>query len=293
MKKVLLGVVLMALLASCASTEKVDKDAQLTNGWSVEQLYTEANDELTSKNYVRAIKLYDILIGRYPYGRFAEQAMLDKAYAYYRYEEKELALATIAEFQKLYPKHPRMDYVLYLKGLAEFDQKNESFLDRLSDQNWAERDPKSAKKSYQVFQELVTQFPDSQYVFDAKQRMHDLVEAMGGHEIAVARYYYKMGAFVAAANRAQTVLNDYKNTSHIEEALAIMMSCYQRLDQENLASDSRRLLELNYPESAFLVKGQWFDRNLKNPWQITKDAFSRATEMFKIDNHEQQVQDQI
>ncbi|MCV2503901.1 MAG: outer membrane protein assembly factor BamD, partial [Neisseriaceae bacterium] len=149
------------------------------------------------------------------------------------------------------------------------------------------------KKSYEAFEELVTRFPESQYVPDTTQRMHDLVEAMGGHEIAVARYYYKMGAFVAAANRAQNVLNDYKNTSHVEEALAIMMSAYQRLDQENLASDSRRLLELNYPQSAFLTRGGWFDRSSKTPWQTTKDTFSRATDMFKIENQEDQVQDQL
>lgn len=276
---------LAGLLASCASTEKVDKEAQITSGWSVEQLYTEANNELTSKNYTRAIKLYDILMARYPYGKFAEQALLDKAYAYYRYEEKDKALAAIAEFQKLYPRHPRTDYVLFLKGLVEFDEKNQSFLDRLSDQDWSERDPESEKKSYAAFAELVERFPQSRYAGEARKRMEALVEALGGHEVAVARYYYEMGAFIAAADRAKNILNDFKNTSQVEEALALMMSSYERLGEKNLANDAKRLLELNYPQSVYLKKGRWFNAHTQTPWEKTRHTLKNVGEIFNINSY--------
>lgn len=285
MKKIFLGFVLTIILVSCATKEKVDKDAQITSGWSVERIYTEANDELTSRNYAHAIKLYDILISRYPYGKFAEQALLDKAYAYYKNEDKQLALDTIAEFQKLYPNHPRTDYVLYLKGLVEYDARDKSFLDKFSEQNMSERDPESAQKAYDAYQELVTRFPNSQYVPDATQKIKDLVDAFGGHEIAIARYYYKMGAFIAAANRASKVVNDYKNTPYVEEALAIMMSSYDRLSQQDLASDSKRLLELNYPESTYLAKNGWYDKNRKTPWQTTKHAVNKAGDLFKFNTN--------
>ena len=119
-----MGLILAFLLSACATSQKVDKDAQITSGWPVERLYTEASDELTSKNYARAIKLYDILMARYPYGRFAEQALLDKAYANYRDEEKEKALESIEEFERLYPKHPRMGLCFISKrnGTVGFTQ---------------------------------------------------------------------------------------------------------------------------------------------------------------------------
>lgn len=285
MKNKLLGLVLAGLLASCASTEKVDKEAQITSGWSVEQLYTEADNELTSKNYTRAIKLYDILMARYPYGKFAEQALLDKAYAYYRYEEKDKALAAIAEFQKLYPRHPRTDYVLFLKGLVEFDERNQTFLDRLSDQDWSERDPASEKKSYAAFEELVERFPQSRYAGEARKRMEELIEALGSHEVAIARYYYQMGAFIAAADRAKNVLNDFKNTHQVEEALALMMSSYDRLGEKNLSYDARRLLELNYPQSVYLKKGRWFDAHVQSPWEKTRHTLKKVGEVFNINNY--------
>lgn len=272
------------LLASCA-TEKVDRDAQITSGWPVERLYTEANNELTGKNYVRSIKLYDILLGRFPYGKFAEQALLDKAYAYYKYEEKEKALETINEFQKLYPKHPQMDYVLYLKGMVEFNQRNESFLDKLSEQDWSERDPDSAKQALKAYSELVEKYPNSQYFADATQKMNSLIEALGAHELAVARYYYRMGAYIAASNRAQQVLNDYKNTSNVEEALALIMSSQEKLGQGQLAQDARHLLELNFPQSSYLSKGGWYDRKELTPWQATRKGLQRATKWLNPKSH--------
>ena len=272
-----MGFILALLLSACATSQKVDKDAQITSGWPVERLYTEASDELTSKNYARAIKLYDILMARYPYGRFAEQALLDKAYANYRDEEKEKALESIEEFERLYPKHPRMDYALYLKGMVQLDLRNTSWFDRLSQQDWSDRDPESNRLAYEAYAQLVKRFPDSQYAADALQKMKELVEALGGHEMAVARYYYKMGAYVAAANRAKNILNDYKNTSYVEEALALMMSAYDHLQQKDLAFDAKRLLQANFPQSVYLAKG-WYDKNAKKQsWSTFKNLVKGMT----------------
>ena len=93
MKKILLVVTLGLALAGCASTQPIDKDAQATQDWSVEKLYTEAQDELNSRNYTRALKLYELLQSRFPTGIYAQQARLDAAYAYYKDEQPAMALA--------------------------------------------------------------------------------------------------------------------------------------------------------------------------------------------------------
>ena len=105
MKKILLIAALGAALAGCASKGTSDKDAQITQDWSVEKLYAEAQDELNSSNYTRAVKLYELLESRFPQGRYAQQAQLDTAYAYYKDEEREKALAAVDRFQKLHPQH--------------------------------------------------------------------------------------------------------------------------------------------------------------------------------------------
>ena len=124
-------------------------------------------------------------------------------------DEPEKALAAIARFQRHHPQHPNMDYALYLKGLVLFNE-DQSFLNKLASQDWSDRDPKANRDAYQAFAELVQRYPNSKYAADATERMAKLVDALGGNEISVARYYMKRGAYVAAANRAQKIVSRYQ-----------------------------------------------------------------------------------
>ncbi|WP_434778874.1 outer membrane protein assembly factor BamD [Neisseria sp. Ec49-e6-T10] len=257
MKKILLLISLITLINACSSTGTVDKDAQITRDWTVEKLYTEAKEELNKGNYTRAVKLYDILESRFPFGRYAQQASLDTAYAHYRDSEPKQALEELDRFMKLHPVHPNMDYALYLKGLVLFNA-DQSFLAKLSAQDWSERDPQANKDAFFVFQELVTRFPNSVYAPDALDRLNKLLDALGGHEMHVARYYMKRGAYLAAVNRAQTVITEYNNTKYVEEALAIMSTAYDKLGITDLRDDSFRVLQRNYPQSSYL----------KTPWKV-------------------------
>lgn len=240
-------------LAGCATTETYDE----TRGWTVEKLYAEARDELNSGNYTRAVKLYETLEARYPYGRFAQQAQMDLAYTHYKDNEPELAVAAADRFIKLHPAHPNIDYIYYLKGLVYFNDDS-GMLAKWAGQDMSERDPKAARESFLAFRELTTRFPDSKYAVDAREKMEKLVNALGGNEMHVARYYMKRGAYLAAANRAQGVLKDYANTRYPEEALAITITAYDKLGMTQLRDDSKRVLQLNYPKSHYL----------QQPWAV-------------------------
>ena len=215
----------------------------------MDRLYTEAQDELNSNNYTRAVKLYEILESRFPNGRHAQQAQLDTAYAYYKDDEPAKALAAIERFQRMYPQHPNMDYALYLKGLVLFNE-DQSFLNRLASQDWSDRDPKANREAYQAFAELVQRYPDSRYAPDATERMAKLVDALGGNEIAVARYYMRRGAFLAAANRGKYVVEFYRDSPLVEQTLEIMVESYDRLGLDKLKTDTEQVLLLNFPQNA-------------------------------------------
>lgn len=249
-------------LSGCATKGAADKDAQITQDWTVNQLYTEAQDELNSNNYTRAIKLYELLQSRFPNGVYAQQALLDTAYAYYKDDERERALSTIQRFQHLYPNHPRMDYVLYLKGLVLFNE-DQSFFNKLASQDWSDRDPKANREAYYAFEELTKRFPESEYVADATERMAKLVDALAGNEMAIARYYINRGAYLAAINRSQKIIAQYQNTRFVEEALAIMIASYKKLNKPELAEDTARVLQTNFPQSPYLTK-DWKPDSM--PW---------------------------
>ena len=235
------------LLAGCGLFPAVKDE---TAGWSAQKLYNDAKENLNDGNYERAIKMFETLEARYPFGRFAQQAQLEVAYAYYKDNEPISAIAACDRFIKLHPNHPNVDYAYYLKGLANFNE-DLGLLGKLVDQDLSERDPKAAREAFQALKELVTRFPDSKYTPDASARMKYLVNALAYNEVHVAKYYLKRQAYVAAANRAKEVVRIYPEAPATEEALAVMAIAYDKLKLTDLRDDARRVLKLNFPNSKY------------------------------------------
>lgn len=246
-----------SLLAACSGLKDDDKTAT----WSPNKIYSEAQDEMNSGNYDKAVPLYEKLEGRAAGTPLAQQAQLDRAYAQYKGGEQAAALQTLDRFMKLHPTSPALDYALYLKGIVNFND-NLGLFSFLSKQDLSERDQKAAKESYESFRELTTRFPDSKYTPDAKARMTYIVNSLAAYEVHVARYYYGRGAYVAAINRAQTALTEYRGVPALEEGLYIMMRSYDALGMAQLRDDTRRVLQTTYPNSAYLTGGPKADR----PW---------------------------
>jgi outer membrane protein assembly factor BamD len=232
------------LLAACSFIDKHDPTA----GYSAEKLYREAKDALDGGQYDLAIKRYETLEARFPYGRYSQQGQLEIAYAYYKQNEQASAVAATERFVKLHPNHSNVDYALYLKGLVYFNE-DLGLLGKVSRQDRTERDPKSARDSFDAFKELVQRFPESRYAPDARARMKYLVNALASHEVHVARYYMKRGAYVAAANRAQYALKNYPEAPAQEEALLLMIQAYDVLGVPELRDDAERILKKNFPDN--------------------------------------------
>jgi outer membrane protein assembly factor BamD len=223
-----------------------------TKGWSASKLYSEAKSEIASSNYERAIKLYEKLESRYPYGRYAQQAQLEIAYAYYKDRDVASAIAAADRFIKLHPNHPSVDYAYYLRGLASFND-DLGILGLYAGQDMTERDPKASREAFQAFKDLVTRFPKSKYTPDSIQRMNYLVNTLASHEVNVARYYMKRSAFVAAANRAQYALKNYPQAPANEEGLLILVQAYDKLGMTDLRNDAERVMKANFPKSKYLT----------------------------------------
>lgn len=248
MQRILTLLLLSGLLAGCGLLpDQIDE----TKDWSASKLYYNAKDELASGNYEQAVKLFEKLEARYPYGAFAQQSQLEEAYAYYKNNEPASAVAACDRFIKLHPNHPNVDYAYYLKGLANFVEDT-SFLAKYVDQDMSERDPKSAREAFDSFKELTTRFPNSKYAPDAAGRMKYLVNNLALSEVHTARYYYEKGAYVAAVNRVKYAMENYPQSPAIEEGLAVMVKAYEKMGLPGPRDDTLRVLKLNFPKSRFL-----------------------------------------
>ena len=248
-----LAVLFLALAVGACSW--LPKAGDETKDWSASKIYSEAKSALTGGDYETAIKYYELVESRYPFGRYAEQAQLDIAYAYYKYDEPESAIAAADRFIKLHPMHANVDYAYYLKGIVNFN-RDTGLLQRFLPQDMATRDPASARQAFLDFDALVKKFPNSKYAPDSRQRLVFLRNTLARHEIAVAQYYMERGAYVAAANRAKYVVEHYDGSLPVPDALAIMVNAYDKLGLDKLASDARRVLALNFPKSQALAQVQ-------------------------------------
>ena len=233
-----LYVFLLFTLVAC-STSPDDKN------YSADELYSQAMENMEDHNFEQAVKKFETLQSRYPYGRYAQQAQMETAYAYYKQGEPAPALSAIERFLKQYPNNTHIDYMIYLKGLINFDENLSGVLNAISQQDPSERDPKSVREAFDAFKELVTRFPDSTYTPDARLRMQYLINTLAGSDVHIASYYLRRGAYVAAANRAKGVLIDYPQTPQTRDALQIMVKAYGAMGMNDLRDDAQRILNRN------------------------------------------------
>jgi outer membrane protein assembly factor BamD len=243
MRRIAIALLIVSGVMACSWLPEVKEE---TTGWSAEKLYSEAHGALVSGNYTRAVKLFDTLEGRFPYGRYAQQAILEGAYANFRQGETTPAIAACDRFIRTYPNHPIVDYAYYLKGLINF-REDQGLFGYIAEQDLSERDPKMTKEAFAAFREIATRFPDSKYAADSIERMRYLTNALAGYEVHVARYYYNRGAYVAAANRAQATLTNYPKTPANEDALIVLVNSYDKLQMPQLRDDAQRVLKETFP----------------------------------------------
>ncbi|MFZ2541089.1 MAG: outer membrane protein assembly factor BamD [Gallionella sp.] len=235
-----LSVFLLLTLTACSTPKDADDSAKK----SAEEMYNEAKTTLSEEGYESAIKQFESLQSRYPYGRYAQQAQLEIAYAHYKQKEAEFAISAADRFIKQYPNSPHVDYAYYLKGLANFHGET-GLLGLMGDPT--ERDPKAAQDSFAAFKDLVSRFPDSKYAPDARLRMQYMINALAKYEIHVASYYQRRGAHIAAVNRAKEILTVYPNSLSTRDALLILVQSYTELGMQELSNDAQRVLDKNFP----------------------------------------------
>ena len=242
------------LIVSCSGNDELP-DIPADTG--EQQMYEEAQRSLGNRNFDLAVRALQMLESRYPFGKYAEQAQLELIYAHYGAYEHEAAVEAADRFIRLHPQHPSVDYAYYMKGLAAYTS-NEDVFARFLPTDETLRDTSHAKESFAEFAQLLARYPNSSYAPDAKARMVHLRNLLARHEINVANYYFRRGAYMAATNRGRYVVENFQRTPAVADGLAVMAQGYILLGLDDLAKDSIDTLVMNYPEHPSLGKNGEF-----------------------------------
>jgi len=250
-----LCIVLLAISGCRTHKEREEKKA------TPDSLYKKAHKDLQSNDFNAAIKIYEQLTARFPFADEARQSRLDLIYAYYRAGEGESATDAAETFIRENPTHPRVDYAWYVKGLVDFE-RTPNLIEHLFRADLTQRPPSTARKAFTAFKTVVEQYPKSEYAHDSLQRMIYLRNRLASYEVHVARYYFKRGAYIAAAQRARGTIEQYDGAPAVREALQIMIQSYDRLNLQPLAAQTRQVYEANYGgdvrQSQAEIKKAWW-----------------------------------
>ena len=245
-KHYLLFIFILTVLSGC-STLNTDPIPDPEESWNVERIYSEATKALENEDYANAIKYYSLIEARFPFGEYAQQSLMDSAYTHYKSDEPEKALSTIDRFIRVYPLNPKLDYAIYLRGLINFT-RDVGIIEKYIPRDETQRDPGSAYIALQDFTKLINRYPTSEYSEDASQRIVYLRNRLAQHEVNVAHFYLRRGAYIAALNRGKYVIENYQRTPAMPEALALTARAYKILGLQDLSDDAIRVLEINYPQ---------------------------------------------
>lgn len=241
----ILSLALLAFLvmAGCAS----DNERDIKSG--ADQLYDRAQSAMDSGNFRNAIAYYETLAARFPFSNQAKQGQLDLIYCYFMNAEPESAIDAASQFERENPTHPRVDYALYMRGLANFTGQSNAIY-RFFGVDLARRPPDRIRESFSAFAQLVQRYPKSRYAADARQRMVFLRNRLAEYENGVARYYFRRGAYPAAINRARFTVESYDGAPAVADSLRIIIDSYRALGMTDLADSTREVLAANFPEAA-------------------------------------------
>jgi outer membrane protein assembly factor BamD len=235
----------MGLVTACSNS-----DDELLEDRPVEQLYTQAMQELKAESYEKAAKVFDEVDRQHPYSKWATKAQLMAAFSHYQNQKYAKAIANLQTFIQLHPGHEDAAYGYYLLALCHYEQIYT-----------VKRDQEMAELALSALEEVLRRFPETKYAKDAALKLDLTRDHLAGKEMSVGRYYLKRGAYLSAINRFRQVVEKYQTTTHTPEALHRLTESYLSLGLKEEAQASAAVLGHNFPgsswyaDSFFLLKG--------------------------------------
>ena len=278
-------ILLIMTFSGCSSLGSIFEEKDPTVGLTASQLYAQGKEFLDAADFNNAIRLFEILEARYPFGKYSTQAMLDISYAYYASNQKDEAIIEINRFIRLYPNHPNVSYAYYLRALSNFD-KDANIISRFFGHDPSRYDVTDLKNSFNDFTTVVNRFPDSKYADDSINRLRYIKNQIARNELYIAKYYDKRSANIAAIERVKYMLENYGGTPSSEEGLVILVKNYNDLKLYDLAYDSARVLKKNFPDYRIIKKDRQVsvikDEKIKVEDEISEEIENDSSWLNKL-----------
>jgi outer membrane protein assembly factor BamD len=220
-------IVCISFLSSCSSGNKIKLDKSLS-------LYNEAIEYMQKDRSHLAKSGFEKIINFYPMSKYAYQARLELSFIYITIGKYLDAISLLEEFEQMYPDNSHQDFVLYMKGIANFKENKMTAEDYIFT-DIAQRDRSSEKKAFENFAQLILLYPKSIYAYNAKKRMEYIRNNLAKQELFIAKFYRNKKAYLACMNRSLAVINNFASSSEIKKAASILYFCARKSGMDKVA----------------------------------------------------------
>jgi len=203
-----------------------------------EQLYNEGLSLMNAGDYRTAMVKFEEVDRLHPHTELGRQSQVMLAFASYSRGNYMDAVNAARRFITLHPNHPDAPYAQYIIAQAYYRQIPD-----------VTRDQANTEKALAAFETLVEKYPDSEYAEDARRKIQATRDQLAGKEMEVGRYYLERNDNLAAINRFRSVVEDYQQTRHVEEALFRLTESYYAMGLTQEAQTAAAVLGHNFPDS--------------------------------------------
>lgn len=166
-----------------------------------EVLYIEAKDLISKSRYIQATEKLNAIRSQFPYSFYATHAELLQADILFSQENYAEAASAYILFRDFHPKYNELGYVIYRISESFYRQLPSTF----------DRDLSAGIEAIKYFNELIQNYPDTEYVKEAQVRINEIEEMIEKKEIYIADFYFKTKDYEAAKARYEDILKTLKN----------------------------------------------------------------------------------
>ena len=260
-----------SLLFACSSN---DQEALLIQEEkSVEALYNDALNTALNDSPKAAAPKFEEVERQHPYSKWATQAQIMAAWAFYEDNQYTRAIAALDRFIELNPAAGQLtEYAYYLRALSHYEQIVN-----------VERDAAMTRTAADAFEDLLRRYPSGIYARDSQLKLDLTRSHLAGKEMAVGRFYLDAGHFGAAISRFNVVVRDFDTTNQVPEALYRLIEAYLSLGLRDEAMRVLQVAEFNYPQSVWTERGITLvdDPNRPAPQGFVEGLFTRTLSVFE------------
>ena len=234
------------------------------------QLFDKAQVAIKKGHYDVARLDLQTMLNTYPDSQYQMRAKLAIADSWYK-EGGTAALtqaeSEYADFRVFFPNAPEAAEAQMRIGDIYFRQMDKP-----------DRDYSKAMHSEEEYRRMLTDYPDSTLVGDAKQRLREVQEVLASRESDIASFYATRANWAAVIARYQTVADTYPLYSHMDDALIGLGDAYE--------AEARYLRTLKLPEAGKAKLEALYDG-------LAADAYRRVVLEHSAAPHVEDAKDRL